>query len=133
MRDTRRLRRLVGPDGVLYRWRVRHRHTAGSDCREVLTLYRDGVPLRIVFRAGPGRVAGGGYPGHTGLVFDASDHQANLYEPGVVRAFLDEALRRGVPAGRAAELDGWELLPAVAVSRAAGATPGAPPDCPPGP
>ncbi|WP_169796084.1 hypothetical protein [Streptomyces hirsutus] len=42
----------------------------------------------------------------------------NLHEPGVVRAFVDEAARRGLLAG-AAELDGREPFPAVAAGRAA--------------
>ncbi|MET9448290.1 hypothetical protein [Streptomyces cinerochromogenes] len=124
MRSERRLRRLVLPDGTAYRWRVRHRHADGGPCTEVLSLLRDGTVTHIVF---PG-VAVGGY-GHSGLVFDRHGHTVNLHEPRVVRAFVDELRGRGGPV--AGDVDGWALLPAV--SRAAAATPGVPPGCPPGP
>lgn len=117
---------------TVYLWTVRHRHGDGEPCRETLSLNRDGIRTRIVFRSGEGRDAGGGYPGHSGGVSDAHGHYANLNEPGVVRALVDEASRRGLLSG-GGELDGWDLLPAVAVSRAAAATPEAPPGCPPGP
>ncbi|MGW1163881.1 hypothetical protein [Streptomyces sp. NPDC001153] len=125
MRSERRLRRLVLPDGTVCRWTVRHRHSHREDgpCAEVLTLYRDGSRTRIVF---PG--TGGAY-GHSGLVGDGRGHTVNLHEPGVVRAFAD-AVRRLRAAG---DVDGWALLPAVAVSRAAAATAGVRPGCPPGP
>ncbi|MEU6085511.1 hypothetical protein ABZ865_01660 [Streptomyces sp. NPDC047085] len=125
-----RLRRLTVPDGTLYRWRVRHRHGDDEPCEEVLALNRDGVRVQIVFRGGPGRVAGSAPYSHSGLVCDEHGRWVNLHEPGVVRAFVDELRRRGTEAG---QVDGWELLPAVVVSRAAAATPGVPPDCPPGP
>ncbi|MGW3143755.1 hypothetical protein ACWDG1_03510 [Streptomyces sp. NPDC001177] len=131
MRSDRRLRRLV-VEGAVYRWTVRHRHTDGEDCREVLTLYRNGVPTRIVFRAGEGRIVSAGAYWHSGCVAEAGGVPLNLHEPGVVRAFVDEARRRGTLPGPA-ELDGWELCSAVVVSCAAAATPGAPPGCPPGP
>ncbi|MFJ3302243.1 hypothetical protein ACIPSA_03820 [Streptomyces sp. NPDC086549] len=131
MHSDRRLRRLVA-DGTEYRWTVRHRHTAGEACREVLTLYRAGVPTRIVFRAGEGRIVSGGAYWHSGLVATAGGDPLNLHEPRVVRAFVDEARQLGVLPGPA-ELDGWELYPAVVVRCAAAATPGAPPGCPPGP
>ncbi|MCE0446335.1 MULTISPECIES: hypothetical protein [unclassified Streptomyces] len=124
MRSKRGLRRLVLPDGTEYLWKVRHRHTDGGPCTEVLTLHRAGIPTHIVF---PG-VAVGGYGAHSGLVSDRHGHSANLHEPGVVRAFVDELRRRGPVTG---DVDGWALLPAV--SRAAAATPGVPPGCPPGP
>ncbi len=111
------------PDGTEYRWAVRHRHTAGGPCTEVLSLHRDGTVTRIVFPD----VVVGGYT-HSGLVFDRHGHTVNLHEPRVVRAFVDELRRLGPVTG---EADGWALLPAV--SRAAAATPGVRPDCPPGP
>lgn len=127
------------PDGFRYEWRVRHRCSAGEPCTEALDLWRDGVALRVVFRGGDGRVVSGGAYTHSGRVSDEHGHSVNLHEPGVVRAFVDEVRRRGGEAGdvdgrepAAGEVDGWELLPAVAVSRAA-ATPEVPPDCPPGP
>ncbi|MFD3502038.1 hypothetical protein ACFWWT_24560 [Streptomyces sp. NPDC058676] len=131
MRKDHSLRRLVVDERTVYLWNVRHRHDDGQPCRETLTLLRDGVRTRVVFRSGPGRDAGGGYPGHSGGVSD-TQHYVNLNEPGVVRALVDEAAKRGLLSG-GGELDGWELLPAVAVSRAAAATPEAPPDCPQGP
>ena len=130
MRDRRRRRSLTVDEGVTYLWTVRHRHGDGQPCREILTLHRDGVHTRIVFRTGDGRYAGDGYPTYSGGVGDAH-HHLNLHEPGVVRAFVDEATRRGL-LPHAGELDGWELFSAVALSRAA-ATPGVPPGCPPGP
>ncbi|WP_079057985.1 hypothetical protein [Streptomyces cellostaticus] len=130
MRSERRLRRLVVGEGDEWRWTVRHRHTGGGPCREVLTLHRDGVAVRVVFRDGPGRVVGAGFHAHSGLVVDEQGRSVSLHEPGVVRAFVDEVRQRGLAAG---EVDGWELLPAVVVRRAAGATPGVPPGCPPGP
>ncbi|MFI2640075.1 hypothetical protein [Streptomyces sp. NPDC018610] len=128
MRSERRLRRLV-VDGGVHRWSVRHRHAADGPCQEVLTLYREGARTLVVFRAGPGRVVEGAY-WHSGLVGDEHGNTVNLHRPGVVRAFVDELRERAWPG---AELDGWELLPAVAVRCAAAATPGVPPDCPPGP
>jgi hypothetical protein len=132
MRNERSLRRLVVDERTVYLWNVRHRHGDGEPCRETLTLLCDGIRTRIVFRSGEGNDAGGGYPGHSGGVSDAHGHYVNLHEPGVVRALVDEASRRGLLSG-GGEADGWELLPAVAVSRAAAATPEAPPGCPPGP
>lgn len=114
-----------------YLWSVGHRHGAGRPCEEVLTLHRDGTRTRIVFREGPGRAVAGGYqPG--GYVIDEHGNGLNLNQPGNVRALVDEAVRRGLLPGDG-DLDGWELLPAAVVSRAAAATPEAPPDCPPGP
>ncbi|WP_411150824.1 hypothetical protein [Streptomyces sp. A30] len=123
MRKQHSPRRLVVDERTVYLWTVRHRHGDGEPCRETLSLNRDGIRTRIVFRSGEGRDAGGGYPGHSGGVSDAHGHYANLNEPGVVRALVDEASRRGLLSG-GGELDGWDLLPAVAVSRAAAATPG---------
>ncbi|MFI1362176.1 hypothetical protein [Streptomyces griseochromogenes] len=129
MRSERRLRRLVLGEEE-WRWTVRHRHTEGEPCQEVLTLSREGTVVRVVFRDGPGRVVGTAAYSHSGLVVDDQGRSANLHEPGVVRAFVDEVRRRGLGAG---DVDGWELLPAVVVRRAAAATPEVPPGCPPGP
>lgn len=131
MRDHRRLRRLTVDETTTYLWTVRHRHGDGDVCREILTLHRDGVRTRIVFRAGEGRYAGDGYPSHSGGVGD-SHHHLNLHEPRTVRALVDEARRRG-PLPHEGELDGWALFQDVAVSRAAAATPEVPRGCPPGP
>ncbi|WP_129309237.1 hypothetical protein [Streptomyces sp. L2] len=120
-----RLRRLV-VDGTVYRWTVRHRHRVdGPACSEVLSLFRDGVPVRIALPS-----LDGGWGGHFGLVADDHGHAVNLHEPAVVRAFVEELGSRW-PAG--GEVDDPELLCAVAVRCAAEATPGVPPGCPPGP
>ncbi|MFF5185107.1 hypothetical protein ACFY30_15200 [Streptomyces sp. NPDC000345] len=109
MRDRRRLRSLVVDDATTYLWRVRHRH---EPCREILTLLRDGVRTRIVFRTGDGHYAGDGAYTHTGGVGDRH-HHLNLHRPAVVRALVDEAARRGLLPSTE-DLDGWELFPAVA-------------------
>ncbi|UJA08094.1 hypothetical protein HGI09_44110 [Streptomyces collinus] len=134
-----RLRRLAGPDGESWWWRVGHRHRAdGAPCQETLVLYRDGrtdrPAARLVFRGGPGRVAGSEAYSHSGLVSDEHGNTANLHLPSVVRAFVDVVRARETAGGEAhcGEMDGWPLLPA-AVRYAAAATPGAPPCSPPGP
>ncbi|WP_333775164.1 hypothetical protein [Streptomyces sp. IBSBF 3136] len=128
------LRRLVGPDGELWWWRVGHRHRPdGGPCQETLVLYRDGradrPAARLVFRGGPGRVAGSDPYSHSGLVIDEHGNAADLHLPSVVRAFVDEVRARERAGG---EVDGWALLPSV-VRCAAEATPGVPPCSPPGP
>ncbi|MER6126260.1 hypothetical protein ABT173_27295 [Streptomyces sp. NPDC001795] len=132
MRNERRLRRLVVDERTRYLWSVRHRHGTGDGrmCREDLVLYRDGVRTCVVFRAGRGRYVPDGFL-PSGCVGDGHGNALNLHEPGVVRRLVDAARERGLLSG-GGEVDGWELFPAV-VSRGAGATPGAPPDCPPGP
>ncbi|MER8014307.1 hypothetical protein ACIQ7S_03360 [Streptomyces griseoluteus] len=112
--DERRLRHLTLPDGTAYRWSVRHRRMPDGRGREVLALHRDGTSVHVVFEEGPGRIAGTGFFHHTGLVHDEHGNSANLHEPAVVRAFVDEIRRRGDASG---ELNGWELLPAAAVTR----------------
>ncbi|MFF4485190.1 hypothetical protein ACFY0F_01645 [Streptomyces sp. NPDC001544] len=113
MRSERRVRRLVDGEGTAHRWTVRHRHAAGVACREVLTLYREGVRTRIVFRSGAGRLLPDGLL-HSGCVGDGGGELLNLHRPGVVRAFVDEARERGL-LDCSKEVDGWELFPAVAV------------------
>ncbi|MBL3669415.1 hypothetical protein JL475_26210 [Streptomyces sp. M2CJ-2] len=124
MRSERRLRRLV-VDGTTtgettaYLWSVRHRHRTDGPCQEVLALTREGTTatVHLVFRGGEGRLVPDGFL-HSGAVALGGHAALNLHEPGVVRAFVDEAVRRGLLTG-AAELDGWELFPAVAAARAA--------------
>lgn len=117
MRDSRRIRTLVVDEHTRCLWRVRHRHgDREQPCAEVLGLNRDGVHTRIVFLAGPGRYAGDGGYTHSGGVGDR-DHHLNLHEPGVVRALVDEAGRRGLLAS-GGEVDGWELIAAVAEASA---------------
>lgn len=119
-------------DDAEYRWTVRHKHLDGA-CGEELALRLDGVLTRILFREGDGRIASGSAPyWHTGLVAEADGESLNLHEPRVVRAFVDEAVQRGLLPG-AGTLDGWELYPAVVLRCAAAATPGVPPGCLPGP
>ncbi|MET9829312.1 hypothetical protein ABZ078_08380 [Streptomyces sp. NPDC006385] len=130
MGNDRRLRRLVVDERTAYLWSVRHKHGDGDVCREVLSLTLDGVRTRIVFRAGEGRGVSDGYA-YVGCVATGPGRLLNLREPGVVRGLVDEATARGLLPGQA-ELDGWELFDAV-LSRAAAATPEAPPGCPPGP
>ncbi|MET9500678.1 hypothetical protein ABZY42_02870 [Streptomyces sp. NPDC006622] len=129
MRDARRPRRLTVDETTTYLWTVRHRHRDGQVCEDVLTLIRDGVRTRIVFREGEGRYVGGGAYTHSGGVGDRA-HHLNLHEPGTVRALVDEARRRGL-LPYDGELDGWILFPAV--TRAAAATPGTAADRPASP
>lgn len=111
-------------------WSFRHKHRDGDVCRDVLHLVLDGVRTRIVFRAGEGRGISCCYA-HDGFVATGPGRSLNLNEPGTVRRLVDEATARGLLPG-GGELDGWELFDAV-LSRAAAATPGVPPGCPPGP
>ncbi|MFG3150843.1 hypothetical protein ACGF7W_02210 [Streptomyces sp. NPDC048219] len=120
MGNDRRQRRLVVDDRTAYPWS--HRQKKGRDgvWRDALTLYRDGVRVRFVFLAGgpgSGRYTTEGHPWFEGCVGDGRGNLLNLREPGVVRAFVDEAGRRGLlpgAGGRPVELDGWELFPAAA-------------------
>ncbi|CAL9576718.1 hypothetical protein SUDANB105_04939 [Streptomyces sp. enrichment culture] len=117
MRKKGSLRKLVVDESTTYLWSVRHRHGDGQPCEEVVSLHRDGKRTRIVFREGPNRPVQGGYqPG--GYVIDEHHNGLNLNEPGSVRALVDEATRRGLLPG-ARQVDGWELLRAVAARRAA--------------
>ncbi|MFE0818763.1 hypothetical protein ACFW4M_15360 [Streptomyces sp. NPDC058794] len=114
MRDGRRLRRLVVDEAAACVWSVRHRHSAAGPCQEVLTLSRDGTRTRLLFRGGEGRYVPDGFlPSGCVALGDAA---LNLHEPGVVRCFVDEAARRGL-LDRSADLDGWELFPAVVAAR----------------
>ncbi|WP_318218515.1 hypothetical protein [Streptomyces sp. SCL15-6] len=116
MRSGRRLRKLVVDGTTTYVWSVRHRHSVTEPCQEVLTLSRDGTRTRLLFRGGEGRFVPDGFL-PSGCVA-VGDESLNLHEPGVVRAFADEAARRGL-LGRPAELDGWDLFAAVAAARTA--------------
>ncbi|MYR45120.1 hypothetical protein [Streptomyces sp. SID5910] len=115
MSTKRRLRKLVVDETAVYRWSVSHRHSTEGPCAEVLTLGRDGTTTRLVFLGGQGRFVPDGWL-HSGCVA-IGEASLNLHEPGVVRAFVDEAARRGLLGGPA-EVDGWELFPAVAAARA---------------
>jgi hypothetical protein len=102
-----------------YLWSHTHAHerAAGGyrDCREVLTIRRDGSPglLDVVFHAGPDHLVPDGLL-HRGAVRRPDGRVLNLNEPGVVRALLDRALAGGWrpdQPGRV-RLDGWPLADA---------------------
>ncbi|WP_240982904.1 hypothetical protein [Streptomyces sp. S3(2020)] len=140
MRNDRRLRRLVVDERTAYLWNFRQKKAADGVWRDILTLHRDGDRTRFVFRAGgagSGRYVSEGDIWFQGYAVDGKGAGINLREPGVVRALLDEAARRGLLLPGDRELDGWELFQAVAetvdLTRAAAATPEAPRGCPPGP
>jgi hypothetical protein len=141
MRSDRRFRRLVVDERTAYWWSLRQKRGRDGVWRDVLSLNRDGTRTRIVFRPGgpgSGRYVSEGDIWFQGCAADGRGDLINLREPGVVRALIDEADRRGLLTGtRERELDGWELFhpvaEAVELSRAAAATPGAPRGCPPGP
>ncbi|MFF5492416.1 hypothetical protein [Streptomyces aquilus] len=140
MRKDRRLRRLVVDERTTYLWNFRQRKGADGVWRDIVTLHRGGRRIRFVFRPGgpgSGRYVSEGHPWFQGWAMDGQGAGINLREPGVVRALLDEADRRGLLLPGERELDGWELFAAVAeaveVRCAAAATPGVPPGSPPGP
>ncbi|MEU9652691.1 hypothetical protein AB0E00_27765 [Streptomyces sp. NPDC048110] len=119
MGDDRRQRRLVVDAGTTWLWSHRQKRGRDGVWRDALTLHRDGVRARFVFRAGApdsGRWTTEGGSWYEGCVGDDRGNLLNLREPGVVRALVDEAGRRGLlpgPGDRPVELDGWELFPAV--------------------
>ncbi|WP_405644128.1 hypothetical protein [Streptomyces sp. NBC_00019] len=140
MRNDRRLRRLVVDERTTYLWNFRQKKGPDGVWRDIVTLHREGNRTRIVFRAGgPGsrRYVSEGHPWFQGYAADGQGEGINLREPGVVRALLDEAARRGLLRPGDRELDGWELFYAVAetvdLKCAAAATPAAPQGSPPGP
>ncbi|MBP5939706.1 hypothetical protein F3K43_29865 [Streptomyces sp. LBUM 1476] len=98
-----RVRKLT-TDREYYR-SVRHSH---PPCRDTLTLGRDNVRLRLVFAEGPGRIPS---DVHMGTV-STGGHYLNLHLPSVVRAFAEEAEKRGL-FSRTSDADGWELFDAV--------------------
>ncbi|NUR40066.1 MAG: hypothetical protein HOV73_08285 [Streptomyces sp.] len=140
MRKDRRLRRLVVDERTTYLWNFRQKKGADGVWRDIVTLHRGGRRARFVFRAGgagSGRYVSEGDIWFQGWAMDGQGAGINLREPGVVRALLDEATRRGLLPSGDGELDGWEFFHAVAeavdLRRAAAATPGVPPGSPPGP
>lgn len=112
-----------------YHWSHRQKRGRDGVRRDALTLYRDGdgdgVRVRFVFLPGgpdSGRLTSEGHHWFEGCVADGRGNLLNQREPGVVRALVDEADRRGLlpaPGGAPVELDGWDLFPAVAAARAA--------------
>ncbi|MEV7890801.1 hypothetical protein ACWD3I_02780 [Streptomyces sp. NPDC002817] len=140
MRNDRRLRRLVVDERTTYLWNFRQKKGPDGVWRDLVTLHRDGDRIRFVFRAGGAgsrRYVSEGHPWFQGCAVDGRGEGINLREPGVVRALLDEAARRGLLRPGDRELDGWELFYAVAetvdLKRAAAATPATPQGSPPGP
>ena len=118
---------IVGEDRFL--WSCRHLHervdSAGApptylDCREVVTIRRDGSRglVDVVFRGGEDRAVGNGLL-HVGAVWRGDGRMLNLNEPGVVRALLDEASAGGWQAGDPGrvQIDGWALFDAVVARR----------------
>jgi hypothetical protein len=127
-RSSRKARRLIVGDAT-FRWSVGHLHdvTEGPagryrDCRETLTLRRDGAPgrLLLVFGGAAGRLVPDGIL-ESGAVGTTGGTWLNLHEPGAVRALLDEARARGWRPEDpvAAEADGWPLFDTVTARRAA--------------
>jgi len=140
MRNDHRLRRLVVDERTTYLWSFRQKKGPDGVWRDIVSLHRDGDRTRIVFRAGDagsGRHVSEGDIWFQGCAVDGRGEGINLREPGVVRALIDEAGRRGLLLPGDRELDGWDLFYAVAeaidVKRAAAATPEVPPGSPPGP
>jgi hypothetical protein len=127
-RRGRAARRLVVGEET-YLWRVGHDHRRVDDavtgrhryldCRETLTIRPAGTEaqLRLVFPAGPGRLASDGLLPSGALGTDGA--WLNLHEPGVVRALLEQATARGwrFEGHRAVDVDGWPLFDSVVALR----------------
>ncbi|MFC0435740.1 hypothetical protein [Kutzneria buriramensis] len=104
-----------------YRWHVGHAHEPLEDalerdktCREILVIRREGCQgrLHVTFAVGNGNLVRDGWLVHAGAVRHADGRGLNLNQPGVVRAFLDQAIATGWDpfANRTTELDGWALF-----------------------
>ncbi|MEU1524250.1 hypothetical protein ABZ413_18810 [Nocardia rhamnosiphila] len=94
-----------------YLWRTAHRHVPG--CEEVLRLRQRGsvAGLTLVFRPDGERHIPDGGVSAAGVI-RIGDRSLNLNRPGVVRAFVDGAVRRGwmAAAGTVGHRDGWALF-----------------------
>lgn len=103
-----------------YFWRVGHRHIDG--CEEILRLRQSGsaAGLTLSFRPDATRHVPDGGVSSSGGIW-TGDRHLNLHEPGVVRAFLDAAVRRGwlSQARWEGSRDGWDLFDEVYASRTA--------------
>lgn len=116
--SRRRVRRLV-VGGAVYGWCFAHRHDrvrGYPGCSSTVTLWRRGGSghLRLVFRPEHDRVIADGYFDEGAAVRLPDRACLNLYEPGSVRALLEEAVVGGLwPAAGTVEVDGWPLFDAV--------------------
>ena len=114
------------------RYRVGHEHQVDhldgipqySGCTELLSIWLDRRPnhaLELAFVASQGHLVYDGLPWtHSGMVKRIAGEETylNLHEPGVVRAFVDEALAIGwAPEGAKRRIDGWSLFERVALRR----------------
>lgn len=94
-----------------YFWRTTHRHVPG--CEEILRLRPRGsaAGVTLVFRPDGERHVPDGGVSVSGVIW-TGDRSLNLNKPGVVRAFVDGAVRRGwmADARTVAHRDGWELF-----------------------
>lgn len=120
--------RLLVADQESFQWSVKHAHERPDeldtpryeDCREIVSIRHIGSNRRldIVFRTRSGQPAPGEW--HTGAVVRTDVGALNLNEPGVIRAFLDEALARRdwqLDTQTHSEIDGWPLFNAVYTRR----------------
>ncbi len=110
---------------LTFRWWVSHTHGRGvrvpdrdvqDVCRQTLSIRREGAKgqLRVSFTEGPETAVAEGYF-YAGCVGRVGEDLVNLNEPGVARAFLDEALARGWDPAVSGEVrvDGWGMFDAV--------------------
>lgn len=106
-----------------YFWRTAHRHVPG--CEETLRLRPRGsvAGLTLVFRPGGERHVPDGGASVSGFIW-TGDRSLNLNKPGVVRAFVDGAVRRGWMADARAvgHRDGWDLFDEAYARSAVGST-----------
>ncbi|MGI5326912.1 hypothetical protein [Actinomadura nitritigenes] len=106
-------------DGAVYGWCFAHRHDrvrGYPGCSSTVTLWRRGGSgrLRLVFRPEHDRVIADGYFDEGAAIRLPDRAYLNLYEPGSVRALLEEAVADGVwPDAGTVEVDGWPLFDAV--------------------
>lgn len=97
-----------------YLWRTYHQHVDG--CTEVLRLRQLGsvAGLALVFRPDGERNIPDGGVSSAGVIW-IRDRFLNLNRPGVVRAFVDGAVRRGwmAEARTVGRRNGWDLFDEV--------------------
>lgn len=107
-----------------YFWRTSHRHAHG--CEEILRLRQRGAAagLTLVFHPDSERHVPDGGVSVTGVIW-IGDRLLNLNKPGVVRAFVDGAVRRGwmEQARIVGHRDGWDLFDEVYARISGNSTP----------